>query len=94
MYVKDIVDDKDVLSVLDRATSILNMHSQWSRDPSNQIWLGAFDRHLHAAKPYLAGGRPEPLESTRLLLPYTLIHLASSNTLAVQVLGLVTLVLG
>ena len=31
-------------SVLDRATSILNMHGWWSRDPSNQIWLGAFDR--------------------------------------------------
>ena len=29
--------------VLDRATSILNMHGWWSHDPSNQIWLGAFD---------------------------------------------------
>ena len=42
---KDIIveSDKDVSSVLDRATSILNMHGWWSRDPSNQIWLGAFD---------------------------------------------------
>ena len=46
--VKDDVDDdeedKDVLPVLDRATSILNMHGWWSHDPSNQIWLGAFDK--------------------------------------------------
>ena len=46
-------------------------------------------RHLHAAKPYLAGGRPEPFEQTTRPLPlYTLIHLARSNTLAAQVLGL------
>ena len=43
MCVKDDVDDKDVLPVFDRAMSILNMHGWWSRDPSNQIWLGAFD---------------------------------------------------
>ena len=44
--------------------------------------------HLYAAKPYLAGGRPEPLESTRPLPLYTLIHPACSNILAAQVLGL------
>ena len=36
-------DNKNILSVLNRATSILNMHGWWSHDPSNQIWLGAFD---------------------------------------------------
>ena len=45
-------------------------------------------RYLHAAKPYLAGGRPEPLESTRPLPLYTLIYLVRSNTLVAQVLGL------
>ena len=45
-------------------------------------------RHLHAAKPYLAGGRPKPLKPTRLLPLYTLIHLARSNILAARVLGL------
>jgi hypothetical protein len=43
MCVKNDVEDKDMSSVLNRVTSILNMHSWWSRDPSNQIWLGAFD---------------------------------------------------
>ena len=45
-------------------------------------------RHLYAAKPYLIGGRPEPLKPTRLLPLYTLIHLVHSNILAAQVLGL------
>ena len=63
------------------------IYLQW-RDPlllmryNNTVW------HLHAAKPYLAGRRPEPLESSRLLPLYTLIHPARSNTLVAQVLGL------
>ena len=44
----DVEDDTDVLPVLDWATSILNMHGWWLRDPSNQIWLGAFDRAFEA----------------------------------------------
>ena len=43
MCVKDDVKDKALLSVLNRATSILNMHGWWSRNLSNQIWLEAFD---------------------------------------------------
>ena len=44
-------------------------------------------RHLYAAKPYLAGGRP----ASRIYYPlplYTLIHPVRFNMLAAQVLGL------
>ena len=43
VYKKKMLKIMKMSPVLDWATSILNMHGWWSRDPSNQIWLGAFD---------------------------------------------------
>ena len=60
------------------------------RNPLLLMWYNSIHtvRHLHTAKPYLTGRRPEPLKSTHPLPLYTLIHPACSNTLAAQVLGL------
>ena len=58
------------------------------RDPFFLCGIIYTVQHLHAAKPYLGGGRPKPFKPTYLLPLYTLIHLARSNTLAARVLGL------